>query len=166
MARPTRRSLLGAAGGTVLAGIGAITPGRPDAQAAEVTRADDEALIVIGREAAALVERRKPLDVRWWALPPMAGVSRKGTPSDVELHLVAEAMEPIDERLEALSDRMLELRATTRDAWIAKAVLIRHEIAINNTTREGSGGKLALEAMPFTERLALSLIDDLLGLSA
>ena len=154
----TRRDMMGAAGFTALAGIAAVAIAKPDAQAAAAPTTDDAELVAIGREAADLLEQRKPLEARWWALSPATGFRTKGGPDHDEMNAVSDAIQPIDERLEALSDRAMALRATTRNAWIAKARLIRHEIAINNVC----SGVMDFEEMPFSERLAWSLVGDLI----
>ena len=156
----TRRVMMGNAGMAALAAIAAVAITAPDAPAVAVLptpRGDDAELVAIGRETAAVLDQRKPLDVRWWGLPPDA--SKRGTASNIELMAVADALEPIDNRLQQLSDRMLELRATTREAWIAKARLIRREIESCNVTE----GVIDFDGMPDSERLAWSLAEDLLG---
>ncbi len=160
--RKSRRDVLGAAGFTALAGIAAVAIAKPDAGAAAGPAAlhpDDAELIAIGREVAELIERRRPLEARWWALPTIDIPRTAGLPGADEPDAVAAAMEPIDNRLDELSDRVLELRATTREAWIAKARLIRHEITISNV----SGGEIEFEGMPLSERITWSLLDDLLA---
>ena len=158
-ARPTRRSLLVRAGGLVLAGVAAVAVARPDAAPVEVLSADDAELIAIGREAAALIEQYRPLEARWWALPQGSGSSRKGTQEHVEFHAAADAMAPIDARLNKLADRVMELRATTRETWIVKARLIRREMQTEFVTN----GAIELDEMQPSGRLTWSLLDDLLG---
>lgn len=162
MPRISRRDALGAVGFTALAGVAAAAVAKPDAQVAEVlptTHTDDAELIAIGREAANLIEQRKPLEARWWALPQDSGSRRKETPEHVELHAVGDAMEPIDARLNELADRAMELRATTPKAWIAKARLVRREMEAEFVTN----GAIDVDEMQPAGRLTWSLLDDLLG---
>ena len=164
--RKSRRDVLGAAGFTALAGIAAVAIAKPDASAEAAPAAlypDDAELIAIGREAAELIERRKPLEARWWALPPMAGgARRRGTPSEREMNAVARAMEPIDARLDALTERALDLHATCRESLVAKALLVRHDMAISHAGR----GQVDLDGMHSGERITWSLLDDLLAVQS
>ncbi len=161
----SRRDVLGGAGFTALAGIAAVAIARPDASLTPPPPAlhpDDAELIAIGQEVVDLLEQRRPLEARWWALPTIVLPRTASLPGADKPDAVAAAMEPIDNRLEYLSDRVLELRATTHDAWIAKVRLIRHEIAISNV----SGGEMEFEGMPLSERITWSLLDDLLAVQS
>lgn len=161
MGRTTRRDLLGAGVGTFtfLTGIGAIAIAKPDAQAVEVLPAprDDAELIIIGREAVALIEDRRPLEARWWALP--AGTRQYDNAQREELTAVSEAVLPIDDRLSELSDRAVVLRASSREAMIAKAHLLRHEMEVVHVT----AGVLDTEMFDPHEATVWSLLEDLLG---
>ena len=154
MSRTTRRDLLGAAGGSALAGIATVAVAKPDLPP------PDAELIAIGCEAAALLDQRKPLDARWWAIPQCAGGRRaKGSPEAREVDAIAAALEPIDSRLDELQDRALLLPATTREGMAVKALLIRHELRLNYTFH----GHLDLDALDPGQQLTLTLLDDLLG---
>ena len=155
----TRRALMGNAGVAALATVLITTPNAQAIEPVSVNPHPDAELIAIGREAADLIEQRKPLEVRWWALPRDSGSRRKGTPEQVELHAVGDAMEPIDARLDELADRAMELRATTREGWIAKARLIRREMQTECVTE----GAIEVDEMQPSGRLTRSLLDDLLG---
>ena len=150
----TRRAMLGSAAGfTVLAGIAAATIAKPDTPAVEVppaSRGDDAELIAIGREAAALLDQRKLLAVQFWALPA-------GPAKGDELEAVANAMEPIDGRLDALTNHAMTLRSTSRKAMAVKARLIGHDLYVCHA----HGGEMAFEAMEPSQRLAWSLVEDL-----
>ncbi|NPD68299.1 hypothetical protein HN018_19330 [Lichenicola cladoniae] len=161
MARTTRRDLLGAGVGTFtfLTGIAAVANAKPDTQAGEAvpTPRDDAELIIIGREAADLIEKRRPLEARWWALP--ADTRQYDNAQRAELYAVSEAMQPIDDRLSELSDRSVVLRAFSRAAMIAKAHLIRHEMEVVHVT----AGVLDPEMFDPHEAIVWSLLEDLLG---
>lgn len=152
MARMTRRGILG--GGVAAAAITSLS-GSAGTQPAPAT--EDAKLIAIGREAADLIEQRKPLEARYWALPSTSG--REDSPHQAELHVVSDAMQPIDERLDDLTDRALDLSATTREGMAAKAHLIRYEMRIYHTT----GGQMDLAELDFHDRLTWTLLHDLLG---
>ena len=155
---PSRRELMSAAGFTALAGIAAAAIAAPDTAPVEALPTDDAELIAIGREAAALVEQRRPLEARWWALPKGCG-RLKGSPGHVELTAVSDAMTPLDDRLSELADQAIELRATTPDGWIAKAHLIRHEMEVEYVT----DGVVELDMMQPHDRVMWSLLGDLVG---
>ncbi len=161
-ARPSRRDFLAAAGFTALAGISAVAIAKPDrpAFASLAPAGDDAELVAIGREAAELIEQRKPREARWWALPRVTDPAEwKISGFSVQAHAIANAMEPIDERLEILTKRAMALRATCQEAMAAKARLIRHDIAISHMT----DGKVDFETMEAHGRMAWSLFDDLPG---
>lgn len=149
-------------GFTTLTGIATVAIAKPDAQPDEVLLApqDDAELIAMGREAAALIEKRRPLEARWWAVPADSG--RRDHSQRAELHAVSEAMQPIDDRLFEMSDRSVVLRASSREAMIAKAHLLHHEMEVVHVT----GGALDIEMFESHERLAWSMIEDLLGAAA
>ncbi|NPD68912.1 hypothetical protein HN018_02925 [Lichenicola cladoniae] len=122
-----------------------------------VPSSDDAELMAIGREAASLIEKRRPLEARWWSLP--AGTRQYDNAQREELTEVSEAMQPIDDRLSDLSDRSLVLRASSREAMIAKAHLIRHEMEVVHVT----AGVLDPEMFDPHEAIVWSLLEDLLG---
>ena len=153
MARMTRRGVLG--GGVAVAAVAGIA-----APQAVASSPDDAELIAIGREAADLVEQRKPLEVRWWALPRTSG--RTDSPHRTELHAISYAMEPIDTRLQELADRAMQIQATSRAGFIAKAHLARHEMKVAHV----SDGELDIEEFNADERLVWGLLDDLLRVPA
>ena len=155
MGRLTRRGLFHTTGCTTLAGLAAAVVGS-EARAMETMPATDQPdaeLIAIGHEATDLIEQRKPLEARWWAIPkPSSG--RFSPAANLEAEAVSDALQPIDKRLEALSDRAIDLQAITHEGRAAKARLIRHEIRICNVTE----GRLDLEEMAFVERMTWSLL--------
>ena len=146
----TRRHLIATAGALPLASL-AFGAG----MAATVTP-DDAELIAIGREADALLTERKPLQARWWALPAW---TLPGSAEHAELNAIGDAIEPIDARLEVLGDRAMTLRATSRDAMAVKAKLIRHDLSVCHVHDRA----VAFEAMEPSQRLAWSLVEDLVG---
>ncbi len=156
----TRRAMMGNASMAALAGIAGVAIVMPGAQAVEVLPASvvgDAALLTIEREAVTLIERRKPLEARWWAVSNEP--NKWTTAVAAEAQAVADALEPIDDRLEELIDRALELSATTREGMVAKARLIRREMRLHHS----SYGVMEFDAMDPDERLAWSLAEDLLG---
>lgn len=152
MDRPTRRHLIAGISALPLAGLAAAVP----AATLAATHPDAE-LVAIGHETAALIEQRRPLEVQWWTLPPEPGDQTAA--EKAELQAVADALEPIDGRLDHLLDRALELPATTREGIATKARLIRHELRLCHS----SDGVMEFASMDPGERLAWSLSEDLLG---
>ena len=154
MSRATRRDLLGAGAFTALTGIAAAAIARPDnlsGMAATITP-DDAELIAIGREAAVLLDQRKPLAAQFWALPA-------GPAKGDELEAIANAMEPIDERMDVLIGRAVTLKASGREAMAAKARLIGYDIWCCHS----QSGVLDPEDLGHYDRLTWSLVEDLVG---
>ena len=75
---------------------------------------------------------------------------------------MAEALEPIDNRLNELVDRAIEFRATAREACSAKAHLIRREMKTGFVT----DGVIEVNELQPASRLTWSLLEDLLGKAA
>ena len=75
------------------------------------------------------------------------------------MNTVGDAIGLIDDRLTELSDRAVELRATTREGQIAKAHLIRHEMEMEYVT----SGVLEHDTMQPHDKIVWSLLSDMLG---
>ena len=148
----TRRALMGNAGMAALAGIAGAAIVMPDKLSGMMPSAPspDAELIAIGREANALLEQRRPLAARWWTM----------SERHPDLEAVANAMEPIDERLDDLTQRARELPATTREGMGVKGRLIQHQLRLIHNDDEGA---VEFVSMDPGARLAWSLAEDLLG---
>ena len=142
-----------AAGFTVLAGIAAAAIAKPDnlsGMMPPVPSPNDAELIAIGREAAVLFDQRKPLAARWWTM----------SAEHPDLEAVADAMRPIDERLDELTQQAYDLPASTRDGMAVKARLIQYQMRLIHNDEHG---EVEFVSMDPGERLAWSLTEDLVG---
>ena len=159
MAGTSRRAVLSASATAALASIAGAAATLPSIAAAEAAQGahPDAELIAIGREAASLIEQRKPLEARWWALP--AEHCDPDSFHAAESDAVCAAMRPIDNRLDDLLGRALELPAATPEGMAAKAHLIRYEMRIHNSFR----GDMDLSELDQHEQLVWALLHDLLG---
>ncbi|NPD69323.1 hypothetical protein HN018_22755 (plasmid) [Lichenicola cladoniae] len=152
----SRRELLKGGAISALVGVATVVLTAP----ASADRGADAELIAIGREAVALIEKRKPLEARWWAIP--TGGDYNDPAIKTELDTVSDAMVPIDDRLSEMADRAVELRAHSREAMIAKAWLVHHEMKVVHV----SDGVVDTDRFEPHELLAWSLLEDLLGAAA
>ena len=115
-----RRSLF--AGAAAVLALGSV----PAATA--VVLEPDAVLIAIAKEAAPLIAEYSRLSDQWFAL--------RGTDA-AELERLGNAMDPIHDRLEVLTDQAVEQPATTLAGFASKAALLRHGLLLYARTAEG-----------------------------
>ena len=129
-----RRSILG---GSVAVVAGAALP---------VSSADAQ-LGAIGTEAQRLSADYSRMLAKWWTIQP----------GDPQLEAHAAKMDGPHGRLSELSDQVVNMRATSPEAWKAKAILIRHAMTIEHNTM----GQMVFDSPD--QEVVWSLVNDLVG---
>ena len=154
----TRRHVLGdaiagLAGAAVLTGAG-IAIATPETLAA--TPPEDARLVEIAREATATRDAREaPLQV-WWDLCHTDDADI--APGEVER--VSDALDPYNDRLDALWEEAAELKATTREGVIAKARIAILRCTEDHLTANGTD----FDEMDGGARIAFETCRDLVAL--
>ncbi len=138
MSTATRRGILCLGAAAPLAALAPIAPGLPDA-----------VHVALGAEHARLTAALAPLEAAFFAASSDDGA---------ELQRLSGTMQPLNRRLDAIADELVEMPAVSLAGWQAKAAALRHQMMI--FAHRGVLNPADLEP---AERLAWELAGDLLA---